>query len=141
MSLSGISLLDALRDHLAGDADLTALATGGLFHGRVDNEAPCPFALYRIPRIDYETGFGPQSAAGQTAEAVVNLVGVDESTGDTALLTTIAARLDDLMRTWQPAGWRVVNLQLDGERLDAFDGEGRTYQSASMTYNLALERT
>ena len=60
--------------------------------------------------------------------------------GDTALLTTIAARLDDLMRTWQPAGWRVCNLQLDGERLDAFDGEGRTYQSASMTYNLALER-
>ena len=39
MSLSGISLLDSLRDHLAADADLTALATGGLFHGRVDNEA------------------------------------------------------------------------------------------------------
>ena len=140
MSLSGIGLLDDLADHLAHDAGLAALVTGGVFHGRADLEAACPFAIYQVVRIDYETGFGEPTAAGQTATAVVTLTGVDESSGDTSLLATIAARLDDLMRTWAPATWRVCNVQLDRERLDAFDGSGRTYQVASMTYSLMLER-
>ena len=140
MSLSGVGLLDDLADHLASDADLKALVLD-LYHGRADLEAKCPFVIYRLPRIDYSTGFGEPTASGQTAEAVVVLTGVDESSGDTSTLTTIAARLDELMRTLAPSVWSVRNVQLDGERLDAFDGGGRTYQTASMTYSLALERT
>ena len=141
MSLSAVGLLDDLAGHLSTDADLTALVKGGVFHNRVDQESTFPVAIYAIPRLDYETGFGPQTAAGQTADAVVVLTAVDESSGDTGLLATIAARLDDLMRAWAPSGWVVQNLQLDGERLDAFDGSGRTYQTSSATYSLALGRT
>ena len=140
MSLSGISLLDDLAGHLSGDADLSALVVD-LYHGRADVEAKCPFAIYQIPRLDHVTGFGPQETSGQIAEAVVVLTAVDESSGDTSLLTTIAARLDDTVRTWAPAQWNVSNIQLDSERIDAFDGGGRTYQTVSMTYSLALERT
>ena len=140
MALSGIGLLDDLAGHLAGDAALAALVKGGLFHARTDGQAECPFVLYAMPRLDYETGFGPQDASGQTAEAVVMLTGVDESSGDTSTLTDIAARLDELVRTWAPVGWAVRNVNLATERLDAFDRAGRTYQSASMQYAVTLER-
>ena len=140
MSLSGTGLLDDLADHLKTDADLSALVVDR-YHGRADLEAKCPFVIYQIPRLDHEASFGSQDRSGNTAEAVVILTGVDESSGDTALLTSIAERLDDLVRTWAPSEWSVRDVTLTVERLDAFDGGGRTYQSVSMTYSLELERT
>ena len=140
MSLSGISALTDLQELLDGDADLTALIKS-TFHARVDLETEFPVVLYELPRLTYETGFGPQETSGQTAEAVVVLTAVDESSGDTSLLTEIATRLDDLLRAWAPTEWAVRNIQLDSERLDAFDSGGRTYQTASQTYTLQMERT
>ena len=72
---------------------------------------------------------------------MLTLTGVDESSGNTELLTEITSRLDELTRTWAPGQWSVRNIQLDSERLDAFDSGGRTYQTCSMQYTLALERT
>ena len=140
MSLSGVGLLDDLRDHLAGDADLSGHIGARIFHGRADLEAENPFVIYRIPTFDYESALGPQETAGQTASAIVQLTSVDESSSDTALLATIASRLNDVLRTWSPAEWSVRNIQLDGERMDAFDSGGRSYQTAAATYSLMLER-
>ena len=141
MALSAITLLDSLRDHLAGDAALTALIPGGLYHGRASLEAVCPFAIYELPRVDHASMLGPQDSAGATAEAVIVLTGVDESSGDTATLTQIAVRLHIVLLQWTPAMWSVRNLTLDTERLDAFVSSGRSYQTASQTYAAVLERT
>ena len=141
MALSAITLLDSLRDHLAADAALTALIPGGLFHARADLEAACPLAIYQLPRLDHESTFGPQDSAGATADAVIVLTGVDESSGDTATLTQIAVRLHIVLLHWAPSMWSVRNLTLDTERLDAFVSSGRSYQTASMQYSAVLERT
>lgn len=140
MSLSGVGLLDDLADHLKTDASLSSLVKG-IFHGRVDLQSEFPTVLYQIPRLDHEASFGSQDRSGNTAEAVVILTAVDESSGDTALLTSIAERLDDLVRAWAPGAWSVLDVTLTTERLDGFDASGRTYQSSSMQYSLELERT
>ena len=140
MSLSAVALLEELRSHLAADATLQDKVVT-IFHGRADLDAACPFAIYRVTRLEHETGFGPQEASGQTTEAVVLLTAVDEGDGeDTSLLSSIADALDDLMRTWDPTGWHVRTVILSSERLDSFDAQGRTYQSATMSYDLNLER-
>ena len=139
MSLTATPLLDDLADHLKTDVDLSALVID-LYHGRADLEAKCPFVIYQIPRLDYEASFGGQDRPGNTAEAVVILTAIDESSGDTALLTSIAERLDELMRSWAPSIWSVRDVTLTTERLDAFDGGGRTYQSCSLTYSLQMEK-
>ena len=140
MSLSAIPLLDDLRDHLAGDATVTDLIGESLFHARADAESALPMILYRLPRLNYDPGFGSHESSGQTAEADLQVTAVDESATDTDLVASIASAADDAMRTWAPAGWNVSNLTLLNERLDAFDREGRTFQMATMTYRLTMER-
>ena len=141
MSLSAVALLEELRSHLAGDATLEGYIRASLFHGRADLDAACPFAVYRVTRLEHETGYGPQEATGQTTEAVILLTAVDEGDGiDTTTLSSIADALDDLMRSWDPNGWHVRTVILASERLDSFDREGRTYQTATMSYSLAMER-
>lgn len=90
--------------------------------------------------MDYDPAFGAHESRGQTAEADLQLTAVDESASDTDLVASIASAADDAMRTWAPAGWNISNLALVAERLDAFDREGRTFQMATMTYRLTMER-
>ena len=133
-------LLDDLRDHLAGDATLSGLVGESLFHARADEGNAMPLALYRISKLAYDPGFGPHEARGQTAEADLQLTAVDEDSGETSLIASITDALDTALRTWAPGGWNISNLTLTGERLDAFDREGRTFQMATLTYQLTMER-
>ena len=81
MSLSAGSLLESLGAHLAADSAVIAqVGEGGTFHARVDENAPVPFILYRLSKIDHTDaqGFGGDVESGRTPEVTILLSAIDE---------------------------------------------------------------
>ena len=54
MALSALGLLNSTCvAHLEASAEVTDLVSKNIFHGRADIEAPAPYVLYRLPKLDH----------------------------------------------------------------------------------------